>query len=88
MSSWKWRRTPRSIFLRSEYLISLFLAASCIAALTSLRAIPWRKKNCSFISKNGCKSSHTRSPRDDIYSLSFFLSNDSLHYTCLKYHLK
>ncbi|RRT51950.1 hypothetical protein B296_00042562 [Ensete ventricosum] len=28
MSSWKCRRIPRSIFLRSEYLISRFLAAS------------------------------------------------------------
>jgi len=44
ISSWKWRLTPRSIFLRSEYLISLFLAASCIATFTSLRAIPWWKE--------------------------------------------
>lgn len=40
MSSWKCRRTPRSIFFKSEYLISLFLAASCKAAFTSLRALP------------------------------------------------
>lgn len=44
MSSWKWRRTPRSIFLRSEYLISLFLAASCSAALISFLAQPWNIK--------------------------------------------
>lgn len=42
MSSWKCRRTPRSIFLRSEYLISRFFAASCSAAFTSLRALPCR----------------------------------------------
>lgn len=40
MSSWKCLRTPRSIFFKSEYLISLFLAASSNAALTSLRALP------------------------------------------------
>jgi hypothetical protein len=51
MSSWKCRLTPRSIFLRSEYLISLFLAASCIAALTSFRAIPWRKEITCFFQK-------------------------------------
>jgi hypothetical protein len=27
--------------LRSEYRISLFFAASCIAVFTSFRAIPW-----------------------------------------------
>lgn len=47
MSSWKWRRTPRSIFLRSEYLISLFLAASCSAAVISLLAQPCKiKQRC------------------------------------------
>lgn len=40
MSSWKCRRTPRSIFFKSEYLISLFFAASCSAAFTSLLALP------------------------------------------------
>lgn len=40
MSSWKCRRTPRSIFFRSEYLISLFFAASCRATFTSLFALP------------------------------------------------
>lgn len=40
MSSWKWRRTPRSIFFRSEYLISLFFAASCNAVFTNLLALP------------------------------------------------
>lgn len=40
VSSWKWRRTPRSIFFKSEYRISRFLAASCIAAFTSLLALP------------------------------------------------
>ena len=44
MSSWKWRRTPRSIFLRSEYLISLFLAAACSAALINFLAQPWKIK--------------------------------------------
>lgn len=37
MSSWKWRWIPRSIFLRPEYLISRFFAASCS---TSRIAIP------------------------------------------------
>lgn len=40
ISSWKCLLTPRSIFLRSEYRISLFLAATCRAALISLLAIP------------------------------------------------
>lgn len=40
MSSWKCRRTPRSIFFKSEYLISLFFAASCSAVFTNLLAIP------------------------------------------------
>lgn len=40
MSSWKCRRTPRSIFFKSEYLISLFFAASCSAAFTNLLALP------------------------------------------------
>lgn len=42
VSSWKWRRTPRSIFFKSEYLISLFFAASWSAAFTSLLALPWK----------------------------------------------
>ena len=44
MSSWKWRLTFLSIFLRSEYLISLFLAASWRAAFISLFALPWRQR--------------------------------------------
>nr|GLL19135.1 hypothetical protein BVRB_6g152710 [Ipomoea trifida] len=44
MSSWKCLRTPRSIFFRSEYLISRFFAASCSAAFTSLRALPCIEK--------------------------------------------
>lgn len=40
MSSWKCLRTPLSIFFKSEYLISLFFAASCNAAFTNLRALP------------------------------------------------
>lgn len=44
VSSWKWRRTPRSIFFKSEYLISLFFAASWSAAFTSLLALPWKKE--------------------------------------------
>ena len=44
MSSWKCRRTPRDIFFKSEYLISLFLAASCKAAFTNLRALPYMKE--------------------------------------------
>ncbi|CAL1397447.1 unnamed protein product [Linum trigynum] len=43
MSSWKWRLTFLSIFLKSEYLISLFLAASWSAAFTSLFALPCNK---------------------------------------------
>lgn len=43
MSSWKCLRTPRSILFRSEYLISLFFAASCSATLISLLAIPCNK---------------------------------------------
>ncbi|KMT06934.1 hypothetical protein BVRB_6g152710 [Beta vulgaris subsp. vulgaris] len=35
ISSWKCRRTPRSIFFKSEYLISLFLAASCNAVFNN-----------------------------------------------------
>lgn len=51
MSSWKWRRTPRSILLRSEYLISRFFAASRSAALISRRAIPCRRAvNCGLMS--------------------------------------
>jgi len=49
MSSWKCRRTPRSIFFRSEYLISLFFAASCKAAFTSLLALPCMNKPNNFI---------------------------------------
>lgn len=41
ISSWKCLLIPRSIFLRSEYRISLFLAATRSAALTSLLAIPY-----------------------------------------------
>ena len=41
ISSWKWRRTFLSIFWRSEYRISRFLAASWRAALTSLLALPY-----------------------------------------------
>lgn len=40
ISSWKCLRTPRSIFFRSEYLISLFFAASCRAAFTNALALP------------------------------------------------
>lgn len=49
MSSWKWRRTPRSIFFKSEYLISLFFAASCIAVFTNLLALPCIKVKQSWL---------------------------------------
>ncbi|PKA51913.1 hypothetical protein AXF42_Ash008142 [Apostasia shenzhenica] len=39
MSSWKCLRIPRSILLRSEYLISLFIAATCNAASMILLAM-------------------------------------------------
>lgn len=44
ISSWKCLLTPRSIFCRSEYLISLFFAASCNAALTNFLATPWKRR--------------------------------------------
>lgn len=44
ISSWKCLLTPLSIFFRSEYLISLFFAASWSAVLTSFRAIPYITK--------------------------------------------
>ena len=51
MSSWKCRRTPRSIFFKSENLISLFFAASCSAAFTNLLALP-----CMMITKSNFPS--------------------------------
>lgn len=45
VSSWKYLRTPRSIFFRSENLSSLFLAASCRAAFTSFLALPYIGRN-------------------------------------------
>jgi len=44
VSSWKKRLIPLSTFLRSSYLISLFLAATFRAVLTSFLAIPWHLK--------------------------------------------
>lgn len=43
ISSWKCLLTPRSIFFRSEYRISLFFAATWRAALTSFLATPWKQ---------------------------------------------
>lgn len=41
ISSWKWRLAPFCILFMSSYLISLFLAAACRAALTNRFAIPY-----------------------------------------------
>lgn len=73
ISSWKCRRTFLSIFLRSEYLISLFFAASWSAALISLLALPcnnrrsWAEnekedkgvgRNCNALSTETVKAQH------------------------------
>lgn len=55
ISSWKNRLTPFSTFLRSSYLISLFLAATFKAALRSLLAIPWHFRKKRRVKKNQCR---------------------------------
>lgn len=70
ISSWKCLLTPRSIFFRSEYLISLFFAASCSAAFTSRRALPWRLefRKCNYFPNKCNIEIHQHSDEPQPYS--------------------